>query len=191
MSTTTTEAPDRVGRSGEPRADKVAKVAEIAERLEAAPAVFVVEYRGLTVADLAAVRGELREAGAAMTVYKDSLARRAATAAGLDVINDFLTGPTAITFAGDDTVAAAKALDKAAKANPQFVLRGGAFGAAAMSVDDITALAELPSRDELLAKFAGGLQAPLVKTAGLLQALPRNFAYGLSALIEQRAETAA
>lgn len=191
MSTITTEATDRVGRAGEPRADKVAKVAEIAERLEAAPAVFVVEYRGLTVADLAAVRGELREAGAAMTVYKDSLARRAATAAGLDVINDFLTGPTAITFAGDDTVAAAKALDKAAKANPQFVLRGGAFGAAAMSVDDITALAELPSRDELLAKFAGGLQAPLVKTAGLLQALPRNFAYGLSALIEQRAETAA
>lgn len=191
MSTITTEATDRVGRAGEPRADKVAKVAEIAERLEAAPAVFVVEYRGLTVADLATVRRELRDAGAAMTVYKDSLARRAATAAGLEVITDFLTGPTAITFAGDDTVAAAKALNKAAKANPQFVLKGGAFGAAAMSVDDITALAELPSRDELLAKFAGGLQAPLVKTAGLLQALPRNFAYGLSALIEQRAETAA
>ena len=91
-----------------------------------------------------------------------------------------------ITFTGTDTVGAAKALHGASRTNPLLVLKGGAFGAIQLSADDIRALAELPSRDELLARFAGALQAPLVKTAGLLQALPRNFAYGLSALIESK-----
>ena len=81
----------------------------------------------------------------------------------------------------------AKALRDASKTNPLLILKGGALGTSALSVDDVTALADLPSREELLAKFAGALQAPLVKTAGLLQALPRNFAYGLSALIEKQA----
>lgn len=175
----------------DPRPDKVALVAEITGKLSAAPAVFVAEYRGMSVTGLAKLRTALREAGAELKVYKNTLARRAAREAGLEVLEDLLVGPTSITFAGDDSAAAAKALHTAAKTNPLLVVKGGAFGTKALSVADVTALADLPSREELLARFAGALQAPLVKTAGLLQALPRNFAYGLSALIDQHESAAA
>jgi large subunit ribosomal protein L10 len=85
-----------------------------------------------------------------------------------------------------DAAAAAKALRDIAKTNPMLVLKGGVIGGKVITGKDVEALADLPSRDVLLARFAGALQAPLVKTAGLLQALPRNFAYGLKALIEQK-----
>ena len=171
----------------EPRPEKVAVVAEIVGKLTSAPAVFVSEYRGMTVSGLAELRGALRQAGAEHKVYKNTLARLAAREAGLDVLEELLVGPTSITFAGEDTVGAAKALNTAGKTNPLLIVKGGALGTVAMSAGDIKALAELPSREELLAQIAGALQAPLVKTAGLLQALPRNFAYGLSALIDQQA----
>ncbi len=99
----------------------------------------------------------------------------------------YLLGPTALTFVTGDSVAAAKALLDQSKANPLLVIKGGMLGDSPMSADDVKALASLPSREELLARLAGAFQAPLVKTAGLLQALPRNFAYGLSALIEKQA----
>lgn len=170
-----------------PRPEKVATVDEIAGKLTAAPAVFVTEYRGLSVGDLATLRGSLRQVGAEHKVYKNTLAKLAIRKAGLDMLDELLAGPTSLTFAGTDTVGAAKALHNTARVNPRLVLKGGSFGASVLSVDDIKSLAELPSRDELLARFAGALQAPLVKTAGLLQALPRNLAYGLSALIESKA----
>ena len=169
-----------------PRPDKVAIVSEIAGKLSAAPAVFLSEYRGMNVGALATLRGSLRDVGAEHKVYKNTLAKLAIRQAGLDVLEEFLVGPTSITFTGPDTVGAAKALHGASRTNPLLVLKGGAIGASLLSADDIKALAELPSRDELLARFAGARQAPLVKTAGLLQALPRNFAYGLSALIESK-----
>lgn len=169
-----------------PRPDKVAIVEEITAKLKDARAVFVSEYRGLSVGDLAELRAPLRESGAEHKVYKNTLARLAATNAGLDGLNEHLSGPTALTFAADDSVAAAKALVDMAKTNPMLVIKGGMLGDSPMSADDIKSLASLPSREELLAKLAGAFQAPLVKTAGLLQALPRNFAYGLSALIEQQ-----
>ena len=173
-----------------PRSEKVAVVDEIASKLSAAAAVFVTEYRGMRVGALATLRGSLREVGAEHKVYKNTLARFAAERAGIDGLTELLVGPTALTFVAGDSVAAAKALRDAARTNPLLVLKGGALGTSALSAADVTALAELPSREELLAQFAGALQAPLVKTAGLLQALPRNFAYGLSALIDQRAEAA-
>ena len=111
--------------------------------------------------------------------------------AGLEGLTELLVGPTALTFVADDSVAAAKALRDTARTNPLLVLRGGALGTNVLTAADITALADLPSREELLARFAGALQAPLVKTAGLLQALPRNFAYGLQALIDQQSADAA
>jgi large subunit ribosomal protein L10 len=174
----------------DPRPEKVAIVDEIAGKLASASAVFVTEYRGMNVTALAGLRGSLRASGAEHKVYKNTLARFAAERAGLGVLTELLVGPTALTFVGDDTVAAAKALRDAARTNPTLVLKGGSFGDQPITAADITAMADLPSREELLARFAGALQAPLVKTAGLLQALPRNLAYGLSALIEQR-ETAA
>jgi large subunit ribosomal protein L10 len=174
-----------------PRSEKVAIVDEIASKLSDAKAVFVTEYRGLSVGALATLRGTLRESGAEHKVYKNTLARFAARQAGIDGLHELLVGPTALTFVSDDSVAAAKALRDAARTNPLLVLKGGALGTSVLTAADVTALAELPSREELLARFAGALQAPLVKTASLLQALPRNFAYGLSALIDKQSAAAA
>jgi large subunit ribosomal protein L10 len=169
-----------------PRPEKVAVVEEITTKLSAAQAVFVSEYRGMSVGQLATLRNALRPVESEHKVYKNTLARFAVRNVGLDGLEEFLVGPSAITFVHGDIAAAAKALRDTAKTNPALVLKGGSLGSTMLSADDIRALADLPSREELLAKLAGGLQAPLVKTAGLLQALPRNFAYGLSALIEQR-----
>ncbi len=168
-----------------PRAEKVAVVEEITAKLNSAEAVFITEYRGMSVGQLANLRRQLKPAGGEYKVYKNTLARFAAENAGLGGLTDVLVGPSGITFANGDIAATAKALRDAAKANPMLVIKGGAMGATVLSAKDVEALAELPSRDVLLAMIAGALQAPLVKTAGLLQALPRNFAYGLKALIDQ------
>jgi len=170
-----------------PRPDKVAIVEEITAKLNGSVAVFVSEYRGMSVGQLADLRTPLRAAGAEHKVYKNTLARLAATDAGYDSLNEHLLGPTALTFVTGDSVAAAKALLDQSKANPLLIIKGGVLGDAPMTADDVKALASLPSREVLLAQLAGAFQAPLVKTAGLLQALPRNFAYGLSALIDQKA----
>ena len=180
MTTTTT-------LRSEPRADKVAIVEEITAKLNDSVAVFVSEYRGMSVGQLADLRSPLRDAGAEHKVYKNTLARIAASDAGFDSLNEYLLGPTALTFVTGDSVAAAKALLDQSKANPLLVIKGGVLGDAPMTADDVKALASLPSREVLLAQLAGAFQAPLVKTAGLLQALPRNFAYGVSALIDQKA----
>jgi large subunit ribosomal protein L10 len=169
-----------------PRPDKVAIVEEITAKLKDARAVFVTEYRGMTVGQMADLRIPLREAGAEHKIYKNTLARLAVTAAGLDDLTEHLGGPTALTFFADDSVGAAKALVDMAKTNPALVIKGGMLGDSPISADDIKALASLPSREELLANLAGALQAPLSKTARLLNALPQKFAYGLTALIEKQ-----
>ena len=168
------------------REEKAAVVAEVRAKLEAADAAIVTEYRGMSVTALATLRRELRNAGAEYKVYKNTLARFAVREAGLEALEEFLTGPTAIAFVKGDAAAAAKALREQAKTNPLLIVKGGVVGTTAMSKKDLDVLADLPSREVLLAQFAGALQAPLVKTAGLLQALPRNMAYGLKALIDQK-----
>jgi len=170
----------------EPRPDKVAVVEEIAGKLSAADATFVTEYRGLNVGSLATLRRTLRDAGGEYKVYKNTLIRRAANDAGKPGLDDILVGPTGLTFVTGDIAAAAKALRDFARTSPLLVLKGGVLGTDVLNAKNVEALAELPSRDVLLAQFAGALQAPLVKTAGLLQALPRNLAYGLKALVDQQ-----
>ncbi len=170
-----------------PRPEKVAIVEEITAKLNESVAVFVSEYRGMKVSQMANLRLPLRAAGAEHKVYKNTLARLAATDAGYESLTEYLLGPTALTFVTGDSVAAAKALLDQSKTNPLLVIKGGVLGDTPMTADDVKALASLPSREVLLAQLAGAFQAPLVKTAGLLQALPRNFAYGLSALIDQKA----
>jgi large subunit ribosomal protein L10 len=169
-----------------PRAEKVAVVDEVTAKFQAADAVFVTEYRGMKVGQLAGLRRALRPSGAEYKVYKNTLARFGAQNAGLDNLADLLVGPAGIAFAKGDIAATAKALRDAAKANPLLIIKGGSMGSTPLSAKDVEALADLPSRETLLAMFAGALQAPLVKTAGLLQALPRNMAYGLKALIDQK-----
>ncbi|MEO5724174.1 MAG: 50S ribosomal protein L10 [Ilumatobacteraceae bacterium] len=169
-----------------PRAEKVAVVDEVAAKLSAADAVIVTEYRGMSVGQLAALRRQLRAAGGEYKVYKNTLVRFAAERAAVNGLDDLLVGPTALAFVSGDPAAVAKVLRDVARTNPLLVIKGGSMGGALLTTKDVETIAELPSREVLLAKFAGALQAPLVKTANLLQALPRNFAYGLKALIEQQ-----
>lgn len=167
-----------------PRPEKVAVVDEVRAKLEAADAAVLTEYRGLNVAATAELRQALRDAGGEYKIYKNTLVRFAARDLGLE-IEDLLTGPTAIAFVDGDPVNVAKALRDFAKTNPALVIKGGILGDALLSEADIRALADVEPREVLLAKFAGLLAAPMQSLAGLLQALPRDFAYGLKALIEK------
>lgn len=168
------------------RSEKEAVVAEVRDKLVKSSAVIVTEYRGLRVPDLASLRTSLRGVGAEYRVYKNTLARFAAREAGVEGLDALLTGPTALTFVDGDVAAVAKTLKEYAKTNPLLVIRGGAVANKAVSAKDIEVLADLPPREVMLAQLAGLMQAPLVKTAGLLQALPRNMAYGLKALVDQK-----
>ena len=175
-----------------PRPEKVAVVDEVQERFDAASAALLTEYRGLDVAAISELRRSLREAGGDYKVYKNTLVRFAAQKAGLD-IEELLTGPTAIAFVGErpdgapgDAVMVAKALRDFAKGNPALVVKGGVMGDKALSADEARALADVEPREVLLARLAGAFAAPMQTFAGLLEALPRNFAYGLQALIDQK-----
>jgi large subunit ribosomal protein L10 len=119
-------------------------------------------------------------------VFKNTLARRAAESAGLDELVPLLEGPTAIAFVRGDAVIAAKALRDFARATPALVVKGGLLGGRVLAAGDVDALADVPPRDVLLARLAGGFQAPMVKAAGLMQAFTRNLAYGMKAYIDQR-----
>jgi len=168
-----------------PRAEKVAVVDEVRAQPSAAGAAVLTEYRGLPLAAIYALRRSLREAGGEYKIYKNTLVRFAARDLGLE-IDELLTGPTAIAFIDGDAAAVAKALRDYARTNPALVVKGGLLGTKALSADDVRALAELPSREVLLSQLAGAMAAPMQQFAGLLQALPRNFAYGLKALLDER-----
>jgi large subunit ribosomal protein L10 len=171
-----------------PRAEKVAVVNEVRDRLESSDGAVLTEYRGLTVAELADLRRELAAAGGDYKVYKNTLVRLAVADGPQSGIRELLTGPTAIAFVQGDVSAVAKALRDFARNNPNLVVKGGVVGTGMLSAAEINVLAELPPKQTLLAQFAGALSAPLQQLAGLIEALPRNLAYGLSALIEQRQE---
>ena len=169
-----------------PKPEKTAVVEEIRTKLDDADAAVLTEYRGLSVRALAELRGSLRPANAEYKVFKNRLARRAAEEAGLTDILPLLEGPVAIAFVHGDAVPAAKALRDFGRTNPELVVKGGLLGPRLLTAADLTALADIPPREQLLAMLAGGFQAPLTKAAGLFQAFTRNFAYGVKALIDQR-----
>jgi large subunit ribosomal protein L10 len=172
-------------------ARKTAVIDDIKARLDGADAAVLTEYRGLTVSQIADLRAALRPAATDYKIFKNTLARRAAKDVGLEDLLDSLTGPVAIAFVrkdGGDAVTAAKALRDFAKSNENLVLKGGLLGIRVLSSADIEALADVPPRDVLLARLAGGFQSPLTKAAGLFQAFTRNMAYGVKALIDQRIE---
>jgi large subunit ribosomal protein L10 len=177
-----------------PRPEKVAVVDEVQERLTQASAALLTEYRGLDVSALGELRRALRAAGGDYKVYKNRLVRFAARNAGLE-LDELLTGPTAIAFVVDrpdgepgDAVLVAKALRDFARTNPALVVKGGVMADKALSAEEARALADVEPRDVLLARLAGAFAAPMQQFAGLLQALPRDFAYGLQALVEQRGQ---
>ncbi|MGO9962973.1 MAG: 50S ribosomal protein L10 [Acidimicrobiales bacterium] len=169
-----------------PRPEKVAVVEEVREHLGSASAAILTEYRGLKVGDLATLRRQLRSAGADYKIFKNTLVRRATADTDQAALNEYLNGPTAIVFVRDDVGAVAKVLRDFGRVHPQLIVKGGLLGTKLIDANGAGALAELPSRDALLAQLAGAIAAPMRQFAGLLQALPRSFAYGLSALIDER-----
>ena len=169
-----------------PRPEKVAVVDEVRERLSSSDAALLTEYRGLNVGDISRLRQSVTAAGGSYKIYKNTLVRLAVREIGLEELVSLLEGPTAIAFVDGDAALVAKALRDFAKANPSLVIKGGVLGTKVLTSADASALAELPSRDELLSRIAGAFAAPMQQFASLLQALPQNFAYAIQALIDQK-----
>ncbi len=151
------------------KADKAAVVAELASKLQSSNAAVLTEYRGLSVAQMSKLRGALRGT-ATYAVVKNTMTTRAAEQAGITAFDGKLTGPTAIAFVEGDAVEAAKGLRDFAKAHPALVIKGGLVDGRPMSPEDLAKLADLESREVLLSKLAGALNASLSQAASLFAA---------------------
>ncbi|MDA8026196.1 MAG: 50S ribosomal protein L10 [Actinomycetota bacterium] len=174
-----------------PRPGKVAIVEELTERLNASAAVILTEYRGLKVSDLENLRRQLKGVGGSFKIYKNTLIRIAAHEVGLEGLDGYLEGPTALAFVESDAVEVAKIVKEFAKGHPSLIVKAGVLGTSVIDGAGALALAELPSRDVLLGQIAGVMAAPMRDFAYVLKALPQNFAYALSALVEKRGDEAA
>lgn len=155
-------------------------VEEISNKLKSSVSTIVVDYRGLSVAQVTELRKQLREAGIEFKVYKNSMARRAADAAELSGLNEALVGPNAIAFSTEDVVAPAKILNDFAKKNEALEIKAGVIEGNITTVEEIKALAELPSREGLLSMLLSVLQAPI-----------RNLALATKAVADQKEEQGA
>jgi large subunit ribosomal protein L10 len=170
------------------RADKVTAVAELTDRIRESDSVVLTEYRGLSVAQLRALRQSLGD-NATFSVVKNTLTKIAVSEAGLEAeLASLLTGPSAIAFVGGDVVEAAKGLRDFSKDNPALVIKGGVLDGKAITPDEITRIADLEPREVLLAKLAGAMTASMARAAAVFNALPTQVAQLAEALRVQRAE---
>jgi large subunit ribosomal protein L10 len=170
------------------RADKVAAVAELTDRFRESDSVVLTEYRGLSVAQLRALRESLGE-NATFSVIKNTLTKIALTEAGLqDQLDSLLSGPSAIAFVDGDVVEAAKGLRDFSRDNPALVIKGGVLDGKALTPDEISRLADLEPREVLLARLAGAMTASMARAAAVFNALPTQVAQLAEALRVQRAE---
>ncbi|HHW15285.1 MAG TPA: 50S ribosomal protein L10 [Firmicutes bacterium] len=168
------------------RPEKEATVAELKAKLRSAQAVVLADYRGLTVKKVTELRRRLRQAGVEYRVVKNTLTSRAAHEADLQDLDQYLTGPTAIAFGTADPVAPAKVLMDFARENKELTVKGGVLEGRVIGFDQIKALAELPSREVLLAQVLAGMQAPLAGMARVLSGTLSGFVYALDAYRRQR-----
>ncbi|ATH94036.1 50S ribosomal protein L10 [Bacillus glycinifermentans] len=155
-------------------------VEEITSKLKESKSTIIVDYRGLNVAEVTELRKQLREAGVEFKVYKNTMTRRAVEQAELDGLNEFLTGPNAIAFSTEDVVAPAKVLNEFAKKNEALEIKAGVIEGKVSTVEEVKALAELPSREGLLSMLLSVLQAPV-----------RNLALAAKAVADQKEEQGA
>ncbi|MCJ2148698.1 50S ribosomal protein L10 [Bacillus sp. B19-2] len=155
-------------------------VEEITFKLKESKSTIIVDYRGLNVAEVTELRKQLREANVEFKVYKNTMTRRAVEQAELDGLNDFLTGPNAIAFSTEDVVAPAKVLNEFAKKHEALEIKAGVIEGKVSTVEEVKALAELPSREGLLSMLLSVLQAPV-----------RNLALATKAVAEQKEEQGA
>jgi large subunit ribosomal protein L10 len=168
--------------------EKKAVVAEVSTQVAKAQAIIIAEYRGLGVGNMTKLRAKARESGIYFRVLKNSLARRAINGTPFSGLSDHMIGPLAYGI-GSDPVAAAKVLHEFSKGNDKFVIKAGAMPNLVMSSKEIGSLAALPSRDELLSKLLGTMQAPVVNFVRTLNEVPTRFVRGLAAVRDQK-ETA-
>jgi large subunit ribosomal protein L10 len=169
---------------------KQAVVSEVAAKLQGAQAVIVAEYRGLDVEHVTQLRSKARKSGVYLRVLKNTLARRAVKGTPFEKLSEQMVGPLMYGIS-QDPVAGAKVLSEFAKENELFVIKAGAMPNAVMSAKDIKALAQLPSREELIATLLGTMQAPVVKLVRTLNEVPGKFVRTLAALRDQREKAAA
>jgi large subunit ribosomal protein L10 len=174
-----------------PTEAKRATDAELREELANARTMIVSEYRGLKVKEIAEIRRALRKQDVTYRIVKNRLMRIAADAAVGAALSPLLIGPTAIAFGNDEAGTAKAVLDATRPYNRVVKITGGVLGDRAIGADDVTRLAALPTRDVLLSKLAGGMQAPVATLAGLLAAPLRNLGYALQQVAEQKARDAA
>jgi large subunit ribosomal protein L10 len=170
------------------RLDKGAAVAELTDHFRNSPATVLTEYRGLTVAQITTLRRSLGKT-TTYAVTKNTLAKRAAVEAGIEGLDALFTGPTALAFVSGDPVEAAKSLRDFARTNPLLVIKGGVFEGKTISAAEVTKLADLESREVLLAKLAGAMKANLSKAAAVFQAPLSKAARTVAALQEKRGST--
>ena len=168
------------------RDQKAAVIDEVAGQITGSDAVFAVDYRGISVPQAAELRTRLRDADATFRVVKNTLTLRAADKAGAEALKELLEGPTAMTFVRGDAAAAAKALRDFRRANQLLEFKGGWMNGAALSATDVDAIAQLPSREVLIARLVGGVAAPLTGLAGALSNLIGGLARTLQAVAEQK-----
>lgn len=170
------------------KADKATAVAEITEQFKASTATVITEYRGLSVGNLAQLRRSLG-AGATYTVAKNTLVKRAAAEAGVEGLDELFAGPTAIAFIQGEPVDAAKAIKAFAKDHKALIIKGGYMDGAPLSVEQVQAIADLESREVLLAKLAGAMKAKTSQAAALFQAPLSQVARLAQALQDKRTES--
>ena len=169
-----------------PSVQNTERLAEIKEDLTDIQAMWVVDYRGLTVKQSEQLRNNIREAGAIMKVHKNKLVRLALKELDMPEMDEVLAGPSAFVFAEGDPVASAKALKDFAKANENLVIKGGIMDGAFVDAEAVEKIAALPSREELIAKLLGSLQNPMVKTVRVLNGPMGAFARCVSAIADQK-----
>ncbi len=168
------------------RDQKAVAIAEIATHIDESQAVFAVDYRGITVPQVAELRASLREADATFTVVKNSLTERAADQVGADELKEFLTGPTALTFVRGDVATAAKALADHARATQLLPFKGGLMEGAPLDVDQIRSLSRLPSREVLYGQLVGVVASPIGGLVRSLSALLGGLASALGQVQEKK-----
>lgn len=169
------------------RTEKEQIVQKLAQRLAETQATFLADYRGINVDQATALRRELTQAGVEYRVIKNNLIKLAAKGTPAEALQDFCAGPTAIALSGADPVAPAKILSKFSKDVQAFELKAGVLGGKLMSVADINALADLPSREELLARALSSMNAPMSNFVGTLAAVPRSLVQVLNAIGQNKA----
>lgn len=173
------------------RPEKASKVAELKNLLTSSKGVVLVNYCGLTVAEDTELRAKMREAGVKYMVAKNTFIRIAAKEAGIEGLDSVLEHNTALAFSAEDPVAPAKILNDFSKDHKALELKAGVLDGKVIAVDEVKALAELPSREELLAKLVGSMQAPISGLVNVLQGTIRNFVYTLEAVRQKKEQESA